>query len=153
MKNYAVNALFKPPNNSWKLLTIVTWSWDNIFQVLSTFRDTITSGVAGCTPSMWNAAVLWSDVPASGRRHQTRWWAPAPWYLATVTQTETDNWRSPSMKVTAWGYRCLSLLCYLWPLLLTWINFTTWISNYIHYKVWDEIIYPFLNFNGCTVEV
>ena len=21
------------------------------------------------------------------------------------------------------------------------------------YKVWDEITYPFLNFNGCTVEV
>ena len=28
-----------------------------------------------------------------------------------------------------------------------------WISNYIHYKVWDELTYPFLNFNGCTVEV
>ena len=28
-----------------------------------------------------------------------------------------------------------------------------WISNYIHYKEWDEITYPFLNFNGCTVEV
>ena len=28
-----------------------------------------------------------------------------------------------------------------------------WISNYIHYKVWYEIIYPFLNFNGATVEV
>ena len=28
-----------------------------------------------------------------------------------------------------------------------------WISNHIHYKVWDEITYPFLNFNGCTVEV
>ena len=28
-----------------------------------------------------------------------------------------------------------------------------WISNYIHYNVWDEITYPFLNFNGCTVEV
>ena len=27
------------------------------------------------------------------------------------------------------------------------------ISNYIHYKVWDEITYPFLNFNGATVEV
>ena len=27
------------------------------------------------------------------------------------------------------------------------------ISNYIHYKVWNEITYPFLNFNGCTVEV
>ena len=28
-----------------------------------------------------------------------------------------------------------------------------WIGNYIHYKVWDEITYPFLNFNGWTIEV
>ena len=28
-----------------------------------------------------------------------------------------------------------------------------WISDYIHYKVWDAIIYLFLNFNGATVEV
>ena len=26
-----------------------------------------------------------------------------------------------------------------------------WISNYIYYKLWNEIIYPFLNFNGCNV--
>ena len=26
-----------------------------------------------------------------------------------------------------------------------------WISNYIHYKVWDEITYPFLNFNGAEI--
>ena len=26
-----------------------------------------------------------------------------------------------------------------------------WISNYIHYKVWGEITYPCLNFNGATV--
>ena len=35
------------------------------------------------------------------------------------------------------------------PLLLTWIyynlNMDKWFSNYIHYKVWDEIRYPFLN--------
>ena len=31
--------------------------------------------------------------------------------------------------------------------------FPAWISNYTHYKVWDEITYPFLNFNGATVEV
>ena len=30
---------------------------------------------------------------------------------------------------------------------------SAWISNYIHYEVWDEITYPFLNFNGATVEV
>ena len=29
----------------------------------------------------------------------------------------------------------------------------TWISNYIHHKMWDEITYPFLSFNGATVEV
>ena len=28
-----------------------------------------------------------------------------------------------------------------------------WISNYIHYNVWYEITYPFLNFNGATGEV
>ena len=26
-------------------------------------------------------------------------------------------------------------------------------SNYIHHKVWDEITYPYLNFNGVSVEV
>ena len=29
----------------------------------------------------------------------------------------------------------------------------TWISNYIHYKMWNEITYPLPNFNGCTIEV
>ena len=28
-----------------------------------------------------------------------------------------------------------------------------WISNYIHYKVWDEITCPFPNFNGAIIEV
>ena len=28
-----------------------------------------------------------------------------------------------------------------------------WMSNHTSSKVWDEITYPFLNFNGATVEV
>ena len=28
-----------------------------------------------------------------------------------------------------------------------------WISNHVSGKVWDEITFPFPNFNGCTVEV
>ena len=28
-----------------------------------------------------------------------------------------------------------------------------WINKYIHDKVWDEITYPFQNFNSATVEV
>ena len=40
------------------------------------------------------------------------------------------------------------------PLPLTWlILIPVWISNSILYKMWDEITYPFSNFNGCTVEV
>ena len=27
------------------------------------------------------------------------------------------------------------------------------ISNYIHYEIWDEITYPFLNANGATIDV
>ena len=39
-------------------------------------------------------------------------------------------------------------------LLLTWFNFNPRMDkNHIHYKVWDEITYSFLNFDGCTVEV
>ena len=49
----------------------------------------------------------------------------------------------------------LTRTCYIWgpfyqhglPL------FPVWMCNHIHFKVWDEITYPFLNFNGCTVEV
>ena len=35
---------------------------------------------------------------------------------------------------------------------LTWFNYT-YISNYMPIKMWNEITYPFPNFNGCTVEV
>ena len=33
--------------------------------------------------------------------------------------------------------------------LLTWINLN---SSMDKYKVWDDITYPFPNFNGCTVQ-
>ena len=43
---------------------------------------------------------------------------------------------------------------YKGPLLLTWFNLISeWIRDHIHYKVFDEITYPFLNFNGAAVEV
>ena len=29
----------------------------------------------------------------------------------------------------------------------------SWMSNYIHYKVWDEVTYSFPNFSGAAVEV
>ena len=40
--------------------------------------------------------------------------------------------------------------------LLTWLILMPvwiWINDHMPTKVWDEIDYPFPNFNGCTVEV
>ena len=38
------------------------------------------------------------------------------------------------------------------PRLLTWIKLLIpgWIGDHMCSKVWDEITYGFLNFNGCT---
>ena len=33
------------------------------------------------------------------------------------------------------------------------IRYAAWISNHMHFIMWDEITYPFPNFNGGTVEV
>ena len=51
------------------------------------------------------------------------------------------------------GYRGVDWLHHC---LLGWLPgapLLTWISNHTHHNVWDEITYPFLNFNGATVEV
>ena len=52
-------------------------------------------------------------------------------------------------------------LCGMFPanrvfiiMLPLWTNkLPAWISNHMPSKVWDEITYPFPNFNSCTVEV
>ena len=51
--------------------------------------------------------------------------------------------------------KCTPSIQHIWgPLYLYGLTFIpVWISNYIHYKVFDEIAYPFLNFNGEAVEV
>ena len=47
----------------------------------------------------------------------------------------------------------VSLYCiYMGPTLLTWINFNPSTDEQLHI-LYDEITYPFPNFNGCTVEV
>ena len=58
----------------------------------------------------------------------------------------TEYWIGSSS--SAWHHGPL-LLFYLHGLTLT----PAWINDYIHYKVWDGITYPFPNINGSTVEV
>ena len=51
---------------------------------------------------------------------------------------------------TTWAIPCSSDTRAPLP---TWINSHPSIGNYIHYKGWDKLTYPFPNFNGATVEV
>ena len=39
-----------------------------------------------------------------------------------------------------------------WKLPIKVVIIFTWISNHMHGEVWEEISYPFLNFNGASVE-
>ena len=54
------------------------------------------------------------------------------------------------------SFRVASLaLVYSYDCCIAWaaIFNQAWVTNRISSKKWDEIIYPFSNFNGCTVEV
>ena len=47
-----------------------------------------------------------------------------------------------------------NILEYEWTLFVIWINCNPNMDKYNRRsKVWDEITYPFINFNGCTVEI
>ena len=65
-----------------------------------------------------------------------------PAQMASNTENVFIRWRHHGIRVKSAGV-----------LLLSWINFNANMDDYIHYKVWDEITYPFPNFNGCAVEV
>ena len=72
----------------------------------------------------------------------------------------SDHWNLFEVSQSDAGMSCFgtivmfSSLCLQWPLLLTWFDFSHSMNKELGaQKVWDEITYPFLNFNGCTVEV
>ena len=56
-----------------------------------------------------------------------------------------------AMNLSSFEKLCDFCIWYLSSVDLTLIP--AWISNHMPSKMWDEITYPFLNFNGCTVEV
>ena len=50
----------------------------------------------------------------------------------------------------------LGIVTRLYWLVLQLVQLTSipaWISNYIHFKMWDEITYPFPNFNCAAIEL
>ena len=48
----------------------------------------------------------------------------------------------------------LQFQCIMGPFQLTLLTLIpTWVSNYIHYKVYDDITYSFPNFTGAAVNI
>ena len=68
-------------------------------------------------------------------------------------------------KVNTWNVNCVGAAAFIFHTRMDVLmkvskfseteNVSTWEGhgNYIYYEVWDEITYPFLNFNGATIEV
>ena len=70
-----------------------------------------------------------------------------------LTISRFQCYKQKSFVCPAIQYKILSIH-YIDPRLLIWINLNPSMeSNHIPSKVWDQIIYPFPNFNGATVEV
>ena len=94
--------------------------------------------------TIWNPArqCYWCLIYLSWIRTQLSW-SLSIWLNAGAPQ-----WECPS---TIYDTKEPSHFhdSHLWPLLLTWINFNPSMNR----KVGDETTYPFLNCNGCTVEV
>ena len=74
-------------------------------------------------PCSWKVTLRWAKINYSS---QSVAWLLIPWWR-----------RQP-------GYQQL----YQWPILLTWFNFNPSVNKQL-YLLWDEITYPFPNFNGC----
>ena len=65
-----------------------------------------------------------------------------------IGATRTEASRRPKLEKTSYDKKeCES--CFL---LTAWINFIL-NKDDINYKMWNEITYPFPNFNDCTVEI
>ena len=63
-------------------------------------------------------------------------------FLSDVIIHPCPNFNGGPFRVKTWMIHYIQ-----WPLLLTWFNLIPgWKSNYIRYRVWDEITYPFANF-------
>ena len=125
------------------------------------------TGRLGLMVGMWLATYsIPSMLSCSWGHHEpVLWMMPlaCPWCPLHCPPSYMDTRDMPRAsfitQVQAWellvSVLCLlcadTALCKTGGLSLTCFNFNP--SNSIHYKVWNEITYPFPNFNSATVEV
>ena len=123
----------------------------SIFSLLLTRRDLICKQPPSCKWSPSCDVAIWVII----------WWTMYYWSsnssFATVSLRFKTHNSEHTFHIDNKAFCSLILKSNQkreWDMITLLLGFIpAWISNYIYYKVWDEIAYPFLNFNGATVEV
>ena len=115
---------------------------------------------------------LWSNIPFLKNRYwQTT--GPSGPRCCLINPSAESKWPYDCLNSRV-GLVRLHIYIEMSPLLWWWVNdllilsmnqelvplcwhgldlIPAWISNYINYKVWTEIAYPFPNFNNATFEI
>ena len=122
-----------------------TWWLSHLYNT-NTWKD----GLHFQTGTIWH----YSKWPLGTSSIHSPKWANGQYVHLVATMIPSALPLSPITPLTDTKWDKVLRPKYQEPHLLTWINLIpAGISNYIHYKVWHEITYPFPNFNGATIEV
>ena len=86
----------------------------------------------------------WLGAVQATSHYLNQWWLVYWRIYASLGPNELKRSSNAETMSTSWRHHVASKSTILHH---------KWISNYIHYKMWDGITYPFTNFNGCAVGV
>ena len=111
-------------------LSVICNPSDSIVSIIQSWTNGLFWHLADGLSPVWFKVITWAIL--------TYLWI---WPLETTWRSNNRN--SPSRKCVF-----LSMCIVIWLIILQ-----AWISNYIHYEIYDEIAYLFPNFNAATVEV
>ena len=79
------------------------------------------------------------------------------WYSIEIARTKPYTDAASVTYIIWWKLSNLSLSTLKWPRCPFYVHgstlITSWVSNYIRYKVWGETTYPFPNFNGSAFKL
>ena len=80
-----------------------------------------------------------------------------PYLALTLCEYFWENWpryNGAALYMARYYFRCTILVypCEQWRRVLD-VSYLVGFVSSVPCKVWGEITYPFINFNGCTVEV
>ena len=154
-------------------ITSLTIVHSTVYSVTDQRKHQSSASQSRIPLALWKIYILFHIIVYSFYIHEFKWIRPIHYWHTAISKFNLKNpmsmsWVGPKVKIivgpiTNWSIHIPFIPCnwttHSWD--MAWAPFyyhgltsiPAWISNYTHYNVWDEITYPFLNFNGATVEV